>query len=301
MQCLLMPDVQKVAEIKQRILSALERSGPSFPSRIARDVSLSPLFIAALLSELLADRKVKTTSMKVGSSPIYFIPGQEPRIQEFANYLNAKEREAFEILKKQEIVEDTLQEPAIRVALRKISDFAIPLTVHHDTVEKTFWKFYTLPDQDIQPKIEHALGIRSEVKEVVKQEQPVHETTKEKTPNEIPQEPKKKQKTTKENEFGRKIKDYLLGKDIELLAELAAKPREFVGKVRIDTHFGKQEFYLIAKDKKKIAEEEIIVAVQRAQLEKMPALLMAPGEPDKQAKEYLKEWRNLVKFERVKL
>jgi hypothetical protein len=65
--------------------------------------------------------------------------------------------------------------------------------------------------------------------------------------------------------------------------------------------FGKQEYYLVAKDKKKISETDLVFALQKAQEIKMPALIMTPGDLDKKAQEYHKSWKNIIKFEKVKL
>src|SRR5690606_28639109 len=114
---------------------------------------------------------------------------------------------------------------------------------------------------------------KEEVKEVVQEKQEVAEVQ---AP--VVETKQKKEKPKKEYEFPNKMKDYLTGKEIEVLAEIASKNKELTAKVRIDTPLGKQEFYLVAKDKKKITEDELIVALQRASTEKMPALFMAKGE-----------------------
>ena len=38
---------------------------------------------------------------------------------------------------------------------------------------------------------------------------------------------------------------------------------------------------------------------QRAQAEKMPALIISPGEIDKKAQDYYKEWSNLIKHQKI--
>jgi len=39
--------------------------------------------------------------------------------------------------------------------------------------------------------------------------------------------------------------------------------------------------------------------LQKAQSEKMPALIISPGEVDKKAQEYYKEWSNLIKHQKL--
>ena len=63
--------------------------------------------------------------------------------------------------------------------------------------------------------------------------------------------------------------------------------------------FGKQSYYLVSKDKKVISDNDLTVVLQRAQAEKMAGLVMCGGELNKKAREDLKEWGNLVKFEKL--
>ena len=87
--------VQDAAHIKEKILAIIRMKGPTIPVHIAKDVGLSMLFTSAFLSELLSDKKVKMSHMRVGNSPIYFIPGQESQLERFSSYLKSKEKDAF--------------------------------------------------------------------------------------------------------------------------------------------------------------------------------------------------------------
>jgi len=91
---------QDTSGIKGNILSILKQRGPSLPVHIARETSLSILFASAFLSELLSERKIKISNMRVGSSPIYYILGQENQLENFSLHLNNKEKEAFTIFAK---------------------------------------------------------------------------------------------------------------------------------------------------------------------------------------------------------
>lgn len=315
-----MGDIQNAALIKERILSVIHAKGPSLPIHIARAVTLQPLFASAFLSELYNEGKIKLSHMRVGSSPLYYIEGQQNMLENSIEHLNHKEKEAFFLLKKEQLLEDDSQEPAIRVALRSIRDFAVPLKLQKDQQEKIFWKYFLLPDSEIhsilnkfsppqavtptpkvapesQPKVSQEVKIQESPKPAIQQSPaaPIAKAQEEK--------PRVRKKKTKEEDlkFCTSLKEYLKSKDIELIQMLIESKKEAAAKVRLDTPLGKQEFYLIAKDKKKITEEELTVALHRAQVEKMPALLLAPAEPDKKAQEYLKTWRNLIKFEKVKL
>ena len=300
-----MPDMQKLQEKKEKIILVINSIGPSYPSRIARETGIDPLFVSAFLAELVSDKKLKVSNMKVGSSPLYLIEGQEKDLEKFEQYLNNKEREAFIILKESGVLEDGKQEPAIRVALRKIKDFAIPLNVKFGEEAKIFWKFFSLSEEEVKSKIQDLLNLKKQQtksknlfpqqEEKEKNEKPL--PIKEKTLV-LKDKPKKQQK---EFEFTNFVKKYLTEKNIEILKEIESKKKEFSSKVRIDTFFGKQEYYLVAKEKKKISSDDLVIALQKAQAEKMPALFISSGDLDKKAQEHLKEWTNLVKFEKIKI
>ena len=296
-----MPDLQKLNDNKEKIISIIRERGPSYPGKIAKETRISPLFVSAFLAELVSDRKLKISNMKIGSSPIYFIIGQENQLENFIEHLNSKEKEAFQLLKDSQILDDEKQSPAIRVALRKIKDFSIPLNVRIDEKKKLFWKFFSLSEEETKTKIQNSLNKKEKSvfgkEKKFGKEKPAEELIKleEKSIKKIPE------KKPDKNEFSNLIKNYLSEKDIEILEEISSKKKELISKVRIDTLFGKQEFLMIAKDKKKINTNDLTIALQNSQTEKMLSLVFSPGELDKKAKEYLKDWKNLIKFEQIKL
>ena len=252
-------------------------------------------------------------------------------------YLNSKEKEAFLLIKARKLLDDEKMEPAIRVALRAIKDFAVPLKIKIDDNAKLFWKHFLISDEEVktiaqglfpdrkkpqesrndQDDVQETLVKKTEFKDkpsiqelvVKKQENSIEKKeeigkkvvmeTKENT-DEIKPKKERKKKIAEESKFVRNLKEYLVAKEIELLDIKEEKKNQILAKVRLDTLFGKQEFYLVGKDKKKITEDDLIIGLQKAQEEKMPLLLMAPGEIDKKAVDYIKTWRNLIKFEKVK-
>ena len=65
-------------------------------------------------------------------------------------------------------------------------------------------------------------------------------------------ERRKKKAKNKDLKFASNVKEYLASKDIEIIKIIEQKKKELSALVRLDTLFGKQELYLIPKDKKKI-------------------------------------------------
>ena len=316
----IMPDMQKLLQTKEKILQVIRERGPEFPVRVASAIGQNNIFTAAFMSELVGEQKLKLSNMRVGSSPLYYISGQEEQLQKYVNHLNNKEKEAFNLLKQNNILEDTQVEPAIRVALRHIKDFATPIQIIDKGRELLFWKIHTMTnekakefiEQIINPQIkkqEKAIITEQKVEEMPKKqeiEKPIEPVQNQKTENPIIktiENPIKKAPKIKEisSPFLEDIKKLLIKREYEITKEILAKKKELTAKVKLNTHLGQQEFYLVAKDKKKITLEDLVSTLQRAQAEKMPALIISPGEIDKKAMEYYKEWSNLIKHQKVSL
>ncbi|MBX4212025.1 hypothetical protein KW787_01035 [Candidatus Pacearchaeota archaeon] len=304
---------ENASQIKEKILSLISVKGPSLPIHLARGVNLSPLFVSAFLSELYSEGKIRISDMKVGSSPLYILPGQEEQLENFIEYLNPKEKEAFHLIKKNKMLDDEQQTPVMRVALRALKDFAIPLKIRQNDQVKNFWKYHLIQDSEIQQILQPPLiapQITLPSASPMPPSQTILELPKEKEMQEINESPKKeekevskpiKKKKKEEYAFPERVKAYLASKDIEVLEILLEKKKDFMAKIRADTLFGKQEYMLTAKDKKKLNETDLTLAYQKAHGEKMPALILSPGEIDKKALEHAKTWRNLIKFEKAKI
>jgi hypothetical protein len=130
------------AQIRGRIISLIRDNGPSLPVQVAKDTGLSILFASAFLSELYGDKIINISNLRVGSSPLYFIPGQEPQLERFSQYVKGKEKEAYLLLKERKILKDSELQPAIRVALREIKDFAIPFEKNNEI----FWRYFLIEE-----------------------------------------------------------------------------------------------------------------------------------------------------------
>lgn len=143
------------SHIREKILSILRMKGPTIPVYISQEIETSMLFTSAFLSELLSDKLIKISNMRVGNSPIYFIAGQEPQLEKFSHYLKSKEKEAFILLQENKFLKDSEQNPAIRVALRAIKDFAF----HFRKNNEIYWRYFTSSESefktDIKPIEEH--------------------------------------------------------------------------------------------------------------------------------------------------
>ncbi len=137
-------------DINEKIKSFIRAKGPSLPVHIAKHIEKDLIMTAAFLSELTSKREVLMTSMKVGSSKIYYLPGQESRLQNFASNLNEKDLRTFNLLKDKKVLRDRAQDPLVRVSLRQIKDFAVPIEANLPSGIELFWKYYLLSNQEAE-------------------------------------------------------------------------------------------------------------------------------------------------------
>lgn len=133
------------SEVHNKIVNFLQRKGPSLPISIAKELGISSLFVSAFLSELVDSKRVKISNLKVGGSPLYFLGGQEKSLENFYNFFHPTEASTFLLLREKKILRDLEQQPAIRVALRAIKDFAVGFNYKNEI----FWKFYNVSDSEI--------------------------------------------------------------------------------------------------------------------------------------------------------
>jgi hypothetical protein len=306
---------QDTSQIKRRILSIIESKGPNFPSPIASEIQTSILFTSAFLSELLSEKKIKITNMKVGSSPIYYLPNQEEKLEPLAiKYLKSKEKDAFIILKEKKILKDSKQDPAIRVALRSIKDFAVP----EEKNEELYWRYFLSESEEIpEEKIEPKKGPKEEdtkKENVQKNEEKNTEglnifdrenkEEEEETKKEKPTEQKKavKKKTTKKKDskkqdekFFNKIKEYLASESIEITDIIGITKNDLTLKVSKE---GK-EFLIIAYNKKRITEKEIIEANKKSLEQEMGYTILSLGEPLKKLTNLIDAIKNIKDIKKI--
>ena len=64
---------QDTTDIRDKIVLSIKEKGPTIPVFIAKEIGSSILFTSAFLSELLSEKRLKMSHMRIGSSPLYFI------------------------------------------------------------------------------------------------------------------------------------------------------------------------------------------------------------------------------------
>lgn len=291
---LIMP-AQDTSKIKNKMLFFLSQRGPSLPVHLATEIGLSILFTSAFLSELLSEKRIKISNMRVGNSPVYFLQGQEISLEKFSQYLKSKEKDAFLLLKEKKFLKDIEQEPAIRVALRAIKDFAIPFQKN----EEIFWRYFTASETELNIKQSPEQKL---VQEPIIQKIPIEKKSQninlfEKDQNKkIVKNKSKKEKSV----FAYNVLDFLNENNLHLQEEIDFKKREYNAKIQVDSDLGKIDFLLQAKDKKKISTDDLMDLIKKAKSRNLPALFLYTGELNKKAKEYALEYSQILKLKQLK-
>lgn len=143
--------------ITDTVLDIVSRKGPVIPVNISKEIGQNILMTGAVLSELTSRGKIKTSSLKVGGSPLYYVPGQEEKLLNYINYLDKNEQRSAERLQKEGVIRESAGDALTRYTLKVIKDFAIPLTVRVDGATETFYKWFMLSDEDAEQRIRNIL------------------------------------------------------------------------------------------------------------------------------------------------
>ncbi|MGV8172249.1 MAG: hypothetical protein ACP5OA_06175 [Candidatus Woesearchaeota archaeon] len=136
---------------KEKVL-AIVSQGPTFPAKVAKQLIVGgdTVLIGAILSTLVSTGEVKVSTLKIGGTPLYYIPEQESKLEEFIDHLNDKDRKTFKLLKDSKVLQDSEQDPLIRFSLRAIKDFAKPFEINLQGQKVLFWKFYLVSHDEAE-------------------------------------------------------------------------------------------------------------------------------------------------------
>ncbi|MFH1972029.1 MAG: hypothetical protein ABIJ18_00970 [archaeon] len=228
--------MNKTLQLKERMYAFIQRIGPTIPIKVAKNFGSNTIFASAILSEFISSNKMKLTKAKIGGTPVYYIPGQESKLYPILrDHLGQLPRRAADLLEQEKILRDVDCEPAIRVALREVKDFAIQLTVSVEGNEEIFWKWHLLDDSITKEKINAILEVvyapkqEPKVEEIVEEVKEEFKNEQEKIDEEIkevflqPEEVEEKEELVEDDEDEDEIDDE--GEEDEQTS-LLSEPRE---------------------------------------------------------------------------
>ena len=296
-------------ETRDKVLEFIGKTGPVLPSQISKLIGTDMILANAHLAELTASQKLKISAIKVGGSPLYYLPGQENMLQSFTSNMNDKEKKAYDLLQQSKVLRDAEQEPVIRVALREIKDFAMPLYVNYNNSKEIFWKWYLVSDQESELLIKQKLQIF---------EQPAQEIQQTIEKDEIKPEQKTKEPVQRDAKAKRERRAYKPRKEAEddflinitkffeknkinvVSSEVLKRNSEIDFIVEIPSVVGSLQYYCKARNKKRISDSDLSNAYVRGQLKRLPVLLLSQGELSAKAQELLNSELKNMTFKNIK-
>ena len=291
-------------EAHDKIIAIIQQKGPVIPAQIAKELGINQLFSSAMLAELVDRKILKISHIKFGGSPLYFLPGQEDRLQEFYKNLPEKEQRAFLLLKEKKVLADPEIDPLSRFALRQIRDFAKPLQVSVEDGFVIFWKWYLLSGEEAEAIIKRKMGQeekqQEEKPEPRKEAKPAETIARAERPAESERKPAKKQeKEKKENpsgDFLAKLTAYFQKNRISVLeTDMIKKNTEIDFTLLLPSAVGNLKYYCKAKDKQRCSDADLSSAYVKGEMKKLPVLFLSTGEFTKKAKEMLSnEFKNIT-------
>ncbi len=288
-----------IQELKNQILEIVKKEGPVLPAQVSQKVVSNVLFTSAILSDLASQDQVRLSKAKIGGSPVYYVKGQEHKLQMLYKHLGEKPRKIYDILKEHKVLRDKELEPWQRVAVREIKDFAMMQTVNYQSEQEVFWKWYLIRDEEAKAIITEVLKKEMPQPEEQKQEElkPEQEELKKEPVKELQPEQKKevaiKEKNVKKHitdRFYGMINTYFSDNRIVILEEqVLRKNSEYEFVIGIPSALGNLKYFVKAKNKKKISDAELNMAYTTGERKKLPTIFMSTGDLTKKAEKYLDE------------
>lgn len=305
-----------------QVVRVAATKGPVLPVQVVKELGGSTMLAGALLSQLVYQKRLRVSNLKIGGSPLYYVKGQEHKLQDYYKYLNEKDKKTFDLLKQKKILKDSEQEPLVRVSLRNIKDFAIPLEVTFDQEKEIFWKWYLLNEDDARDMIRDYLKVGEkesaqnrlkegeEIKKIEENKKPeIEKHLQDFSPSDTVRYEEGKKEESKErgeqeqedapedkeigewgarDAFGKKIINFLKNKGIIIKNfEVKRKNSDADLHLVIPSAVGEMEYYCKAKNKKKVNDSDVSSAYVQGQLKKLPAILLTTGDLTKKAKELI--------------
>lgn len=291
-------------DYREKIL-ALVKLHPVQPTFVSKVLNTDSMLASAMLGEMASKGILKISNLKVGSSPLYYLPENAQQLQQYTNVLNEKDRKTYELLKENNVLRDSALDPLTRVSLRALKDFAMPLEANFNNSKEIFWKWYLTNENDAVQVIKNMLVGEENKLELVNEEKN-QEVRREEKKEEVQQQLGKnvqekqeqkliKQRIPKEDKFMEKIKKYFAENGIKIIEDVMIKKNsehDFI--IEMATALGKMLFYCKAKDKKIITDSDLNGAYVQGQLKKLPALIISQGELNKKAQMIIEELRGLA-------
>ena len=147
---------------KDNVLRIVQKQGPVVPNQIKKILGGDTLIIGAILSELVDSQQAHVSRTRFGSSPAYYVTGQERKLEQLTKYLNPEEQKTLKTIKEKKVLQDEKQPLERRLALRNLLDFAIPFQRNG----KIYWRWHGVKEGKVAKHLQKPR--RTKPKRVIK-------------------------------------------------------------------------------------------------------------------------------------
>ena len=111
--------------MNDKVLSFLKSNGPSTNVDISRGLGLQTYIIDALLTDMLGKQSIRKSFKRLGSTRVYYLPGQEERARiRVFNSLEPEQQDFLKQLQKRQVITD---EQLSEEDMEEWQDFMVPL------------------------------------------------------------------------------------------------------------------------------------------------------------------------------
>ncbi len=268
-----------------KVITYIRTNGPSLPIQIAKVMEKDTFYAGAILSDLLAKKMLRITTAKIGGSPLYYLPEQEAQHSKLYAHLPMREKEAYSFLKERKVLKDNELQPAIRFALQMLKDFAVPFEHKNERM----WRWHLTSEQEAQNIVSPPqLVIQQQVMQPISQQQ-------------VQQTLQKPSKQTIPDAFTESIHHYLKAHNLVITEHLSQrKNKELIATVSVPSALGALEMLLVAKNKKKITNNDLSLAHQKGQVKKLTTIFLTTGEIGKKSEQHIeKNLKGLLLFRKL--
>ncbi|MBT3394922.1 hypothetical protein HOA59_01845 [archaeon] len=277
-------------------LSFVKREGPILPAQLAKEINTNILLSSAILSELAENKQVLVTNIKKGGSPLYYISGQEEKLQDLSKFLSVEDKEVYESLKNSVVIRDKTAISEHRISLRRsLKDFAIPLNVKLGKEYELFWKWYLSSNDDAKDRIKEIIsGKKSDSSEDQREMNiPVKKEEEDSNKNEEVSEvskPKESLPVSKVDTGVGDINNFFSENEMYVISQdVVRKNKELNFVVDLPSKIGSLRYFVKFKDKKTVTDADLIASVDEARSKKLPVLFLSKGQLAKKAEKYLND------------
>lgn len=279
--------------MKTQIISLIRELGPIVPNEITRKLGKASVIVSALLSELVKEGEVFLSSKKIGSSPLYYLKGQEESMRKrLLPELKIPEKKTIEFFEKNKLVLKDNLSPQQRFIIDGLKDYITKINLNINGKERIFYKHYSISSDVIYNELNSFnVNKKPKKKKVVKKTVDAQKSLfggrvaqKRKMPTST--------KVVETNVYEKvdDISDLFFTKYNMTVIEskTVRKNREYIFVARANYRIP-QIYFIKYLKKKSINDNDISKAHVAANVKKMPCIIMTQGKLTKKARELLEK------------